>query len=258
MGAVLRDYVLPKTGGKATIGLLDIADLPHVLTLQDETRHALPEAQKMFVLPQTEDYFSKLLTHENGLMLGVSVDGKLIAQMAVMGPVRLEDAIHHNLITRNEVRFHHAGEWERVVMAKSMAVHPDWRGNDLSKLMVETMLSLSQVRAADHVFAQISADNMRSWDIFLRHGFGIVAAAIDPNDHKPRFILQRPALGFALHPHYAVDNIDPTADFAAILRLTDREALVGCPDMGVGFKLAFFASSDQAATWDEKPSAVIA
>lgn len=259
MGIALRNLMLPKAKVEATIWLLEPDDLPKVIALQEETRNALPEAQKMFVLPQQPDYFKKLLAQENGLMLGVVANGHMIAQMAVMGTVRLEDAIHNNLITRNEVHFHHANEWETVVIAKSMAVHPDWRGNDLSATMVEAMLGLPQTRAADHVFAQISADNIRSWDVFLRHGFGIVAAAIDPNDHKARFVLQRPALGFALHPHHAVDDIDPTADFAAILRLTGREALVGRPDLGVGFKLAFYASTEHAAAWDETvPSASIA
>ncbi|MFX5530488.1 GNAT family N-acetyltransferase, partial [Acinetobacter baumannii] len=76
---------------------------------------------------------------------------------------------------------------ELIVVAKSMAVHPDWRGNELSQHMLEAALDQPIASTADHVFAQISVDNVRSWELFLKRGFGVVAAAVDPTDQKPRF-----------------------------------------------------------------------
>jgi GNAT superfamily N-acetyltransferase len=125
----------------------------------------------------------------------VRTSGKLIAQIVLIGPVPLGDAIISSMITRNEVYFHHANEQDQIVIAKSMAVHPEWRGHDLSSIMLTNLLQMQQVRSADHLFAQMSVDNVRSWELFLKNGFGIVAAAIDPNDRKPRFILQRPSMG---------------------------------------------------------------
>jgi GNAT superfamily N-acetyltransferase len=247
-----RDFKLPKNGDEASIDVLGIEHLAQVLALQDATRTALPDAQKMFVLPQSADYFSRLLERKNGLMVGVRAKGQLIAQMAIMGPLTLEDAVTRNAITRNEIPFHHAESADLVVIAKSMSVHPAWRGNELSQHMLEAAIDQPIARTADHVFTQISADNCRSWELFLRHGFGIVAAALDPSDHKPRFVLQKPALGLALHEVASIDNLDPSSDFAAIMRLTGREALVGQLDeIGLSFRLAFHADKNSAASWAE-------
>ena len=248
----IKEIKLPKSNETASVEVLGVEHLAQVLALQDETRNALPESQKMFVLPQQPAYFRDLLSGETGVMVGVRVRGQLVAQMALMGPLKLCDAISRNAITRNEVTLHHAGQFESVVIAKSMTVHPAWRGNELSGIMLESVLTLPMARTADHVFAQISADNIRSWDIFLRNGFGIVAAAIDPQDDKPRFIVQRPALGFALHETAGAYDMDHVSDFAAIVRLTQREALSGRLDDGVAFKLAFYASTEHAASWTEE------
>jgi len=250
---MIREFKLAKSGDTAHIEVLGIEHLAQVLALQDATRSALPDEQKMFVLPQSSEYFARLLERRNGLMVGVRANGQLIAQMAVMGTMTLEDAVTRNAITRNEVPLHHAEGADTIVVAKSMAVHPKWRGNELSQRMLEAALDQPLARTADHVFAQISVDNTLSWDLFLRHGFGIVAAAIDPGDQKPRFILQKPALGHALHTIASIDSLDPSADFAAIMRLTGREALIGQLDEnGLSFRLAFHASSNTAAAWTDE------
>lgn len=252
-----REFNLAKSEERASIVVLGIEHLAQVLALQDETRSALPEAQKMFVLPQSAEYFSRLLERRNGLMIGVRVKGQLVAQMALMGPMTLEDCVSRNAVTRNEIPFHHAEASDLVVIAKSMAVHPDWRGNELSQHMLEAALDEPIARTADHVLAQISVDNVRSWELFLRHGFGIVAAAIDPTDQKPRFILQKPALGLAIHEMSSIDNLDPSSDFAAIMRLTGREALMGKLDEnGNNFRLAFYADKNSAGAWSEEAEAV--
>lgn len=255
---MIRDFQLAKTGDRASIEVLGTEHLAQVLALQDETRSALPEAQKMFVLPQTSAYFTRLLERKNGLMVGVRAKGQMVAQMAMMGPLTLEDAIARNAITRNEIPFHHAENFDLVVIAKSMAVHPDWRGNELSQHMLAAALDQPIARMADHVFAQISVDNARSWELFLRHSFGIVAAAVDPSDQRPRFVLQRPVLGFALHDIPSIDNLDPASDFTAIMRLTGREALIGQLDEGgLNFRLAFHADKNTAAAWSEDEAELV-
>ena len=249
---MIREFKLVKAAETAHIDILGIEHLAQVLALQDATRSALTEEHKMFVLPQSSEYFVRLLERRNGLMVGVRVKGQLIAQMALMGPMTLEDAVNRNTITRNEIPFHHAEASDLTVVAKSMAVHPAWRGNELSQHILEAALDQPLARTADHVFAQISVENARSWELFLRHGFGIVAAAIDPSDLKPRFVLQKPALGLALHAIPSIDNLDPSTDFAAIMRLTGREALIGQLDEhGLNFRLAFHAGKNTAAAWTE-------
>ncbi|MER2520572.1 MAG: GNAT family N-acetyltransferase [Bdellovibrionales bacterium] len=249
----MQTLVLPKSGQTARIGVLGPEHLSQTQVLLAETRAALPEAEKMFVLPQPQSYFENLLARRNGVLLGVTVGDQVVAQMAVMGAMTLDEAIDRNAITRNDVYFHHAVPRDVVAVAKSMSVHPAWRGNALAQIMLKSALDLPMSRAADHMFAQASVDNMRSWSMFLRQGFGVVAAAVDPSDHKPRFVLQRPALGFGLREALSVEGVSPTASFAAIMRLTGREALIGtlAPE-GISFDLSFYASETSAAAWSDE------
>lgn len=244
----LGSFTLPKTGELGMIEILGPSHLPQVLELQEATRAALPEGQKNFVLPQTAAYFEKFLSRKEGVMVGVLVNERLVSQIAIMGPLTLAEAVGRHVITRNNIEFYHAGAVDSVVVAKSMAVRPDYRGNELSQHMLAALLDLPFVRAADHVFAQMSVENMRSWELFLRHGFGIVAGALDPGDHKPRFVLQRPALGFAFDMAPSADEVDPLADFAAIMRMTQK-GLIGRLDESAVLsmlRLAFFADADMA------------
>jgi GNAT superfamily N-acetyltransferase len=209
----------------------------------------------MFVLPQPAGYFEKFLAGQGGTIIGFRAEGNLVGQIVLMGPMTLEEAIDKNAITRSEVTFHHANPSEPVVIAKSMAVHPDWQGNGLSQHLLQTALAQPMARAADHVFAQVSAGNMRSWELFLRNGFGIVAAGLDPGDGQPRFVLQKPASGFALYPMASADDVDPVKDFSSIMRLTQREGLIGRPEamtMGPISGLAFYAHAEGAASWSDK------
>jgi ribosomal protein S18 acetylase RimI-like enzyme len=244
---MFNQFKLPKTGETAGAELLTPAHLEEVLALHETTRAALPTEQKMFVLPQKPDYFEKFLTQKDGVMLGIIAGEKLIAQLAIMGPLPLEDVIGKHAITRNEIAFHHVGALDQIVVIKSMAVHPDYRGNELSQHILAAALDLPFVRQADQVFCQISVDNNRSWELFLKNGFGIVGAGVDPGDQKARFILQKPANGFSFDQAPSADDVDPVEDFPAIARLTQREGLIGLIDEDAptpGPRLAFSASTE--------------
>jgi ribosomal protein S18 acetylase RimI-like enzyme len=246
--AMLNQFQLSKTRESATIEVLNSSHLGDALALHEATRAALPLEQKMFVLPQKPDYFEKFLAQRNGLMLGVRANGKLVAQLVVMGPLSLEEVIGKRAVTRNDIAFHHVGALDSIVAIKSMAVHPDFRGNELSQHILLAALELPLAQNADHIFAQISVDNARSWELFLKNGFGIVGAAVDPGDQKPRFILQKPADGFTFDMAPSADEVDPVEDFPAIMRLTQREALIGRIDEatsnGQSLRLAFSASTE--------------
>jgi ribosomal protein S18 acetylase RimI-like enzyme len=245
---MIKQFTLPKSGATATIETLAPRHLPQVLALHDATRAALPDDQKMFVLPQPTGYFEKFLDGKNGIMLGVSTNGQLVAQLVIMGPLALEDVVTKRAVTRNSIPFHHVGVFDTVVAIKSMAVHPDFRGNELSQHILAAALEEPLLQKADHAFAQISSNNQRSWELFLRNGFGIVAAAIDPEDQKGRFILQRPIEGFSFDMAPSADDVDAVKDFPAIMQLTQREALIGrldeFPAIGGGLRLAFSADAE--------------
>jgi GNAT superfamily N-acetyltransferase len=240
----MKEYTLPRTGGMARIGILDGDDLSAVLALQEATRAALPADKKMFILPQGTAYFQNFLTRQTGMMIGIRTEGILIGQMALMGPMDLREAIALRCITPNDVAFHHAALTDSVVIFKSLAAHPDWRGNDIAKALVEFALELPLTRVTDHVFARISVGNKRSWDVFARHGLGIVVAEYDQKDSQPRFIFQKPSFGFDFAPAIIADEVDPKEDFQAIVNLTQREGLVGVYEEGSHEKLAFIRSRE--------------
>ncbi|MGE3622803.1 MAG: GNAT family N-acetyltransferase [Bdellovibrionales bacterium] len=246
--AMKNEFTLPKSGETAKIEVLKPAHLEQALALHEATRAALPDAQKMFVLPQAPDYFKKFLNKKAGAMLGVMAGDRLVAQLVVMGPLSLEDILSNKAVTRNDVAFHHVGVMDKAAVIKSMAVHPDYRGNELSQHILAAALNLPLLRKADHAFAQISANNARSWELFLRNGFGIVGAGIDPGDNQPRFILQKPLAGFSFDFAPSADDVDPAGDFQAIIRLTQREGLIGRIDEDATLlgelRLAFSASTD--------------
>jgi len=240
----MTTFTLPKIGEMAELSVLADLDLSDVCALQEASRAALPEDKKRFILPQSAAYFQNLLMRQTGKMIGIRTDGKLIAQMALYGPIELREAIALKLITRNDVPFHHASLPDRVVIFKSMVSHPDWRGNDLGKNMISFALKTQLVRGADHVFAQISTGNKRSWDVFARQKFGIVAAAHDPEDGMPRFIFQKPAFDFDFSPEIIADDVDPIIDFPAIITLTQREGLIGMYGEHAVDKLIFLRSRE--------------
>jgi hypothetical protein len=243
----MTEFVLPKTGGVAKIDVLGPSDLPDVLALHETTRAALPADKKRFILPQSTDYFQNLLDGTTGLMIGIRAeDGLLLAQMALMGPMPLREAIASHMITHNdEIPFHHAGLGDSVLICKSITSLPDWRGNDLAKNLVTFAIELPIAKITDHMFAQISVGNKRSWDTFVHQGFGIVAAAYDPDDGLPRFIFQKPQFGWDFEPQIMADEVDPASDFQAIVSLTQREALVGIYQEGSRDKLVFLRNQEE-------------
>ncbi len=243
----MNEFTLPKTGGVAQVDILGDSDLQDVIALHDATRAALPTDKKRFILPQNPSYFMGLLNRTTGLMAGIRTDGKLVGQVGLMGPMPLRDAIAKNMITHNEdVPFHHAALSDSIVVVKSLSTHPDWRGNDLANQLVSFCTNAPMCRMAHHMFAQISVGNKRSWDTFVRkNGFGIVAAAYDPDDGMPRFIFQRPSFGWDFEPQIMADEVEPLEDFPAILSLTQREGLIGVYQEGSTDKLAFLRNREE-------------
>lgn len=253
---MVRQFLLPKVDSLATAQILDTSYLAQVLALQEETCAALPESQKRFLLPRNADYFRDFLSGKGGHMIGMIHNGCLIGQLVMRGPASLEEAVKTQSITRNDFAFHHAAPTDDVMVMKSVAVHPNWRGNDIAPNLLRTALEQTETGASDHVFAQVSAENIRSWEMFLQLGFGIVAAGIDPVDSRPRFVLQHPTSGFAAHHAVNVKSLDPITDFASIMRLTNFEALIGQIDTSsLSLRLTFHSSADNASVWSESATA---
>ena len=235
----MHEIVLKKANVTAQVDILSMKDLPSVVSLHNNTIASLPEDKKRFVLPQTEDYFSNLLSELTGVMVGLKVKGELIAQIALVGELSIDETVERKLLTKNNVSFHHVNSEDSIVIVKSLVSNPDWRGNDLCSHIIKESFKTPLVLSSDHLLTQISADNECSVKKFLGYGFGIVAAGYDPIDTLPRLIFQKPVAGFNFVPNVVADDVDPVADFSAIMKLTERQALVGVLEDNLHDSLSF-------------------
>ncbi|MFA5041539.1 MAG: hypothetical protein WC464_07900 [Bdellovibrionales bacterium] len=243
----MKKYLPLKTGGTATIDILKDGDLADVMALHDEARAAMLADGEGTLQPQGEAYFRNLLSRVTGLMVGARDTGKMVAQMAVIGPMTLREAIALHVITRNDIAYHHASMDDNVIVFKSLAVHPIWRDNELEKHLIAFASWLPASQVVDHIFSQTSVSASRSWEAFVRQKFGIVAAAKDPQDGQPRFILQKPSFGFDFEPHIIADDVDPVSDFSGIVSLTQREGLVGLYENNAALKLSFMRNREEVS-----------
>jgi len=235
---------LHTTGHKAVIAPLTSADLVDVLALQETARALLPAEMKGFVPVQSVAYFQNMLSDITGQMIGIRCEGRLVAHISVIGPMELREAIAMRLITNNDIPFHHATLTDTIIVLANKLTHPDWRGYGFGAALLEAAMSLPLAQTSDHIFAQIPVGDRRSWDAYMRQGFGIVAAGYEPQDKHPHFILQKPAFGFDFSPAIIADEVDPSEDFSAIVNLTKREALVGVFEAPEATTLSFMRNRE--------------
>ena len=240
----MTEYTLPTTGGTAQFDILDAPVLSDILALQEAARAALPAEARALFQPLGTAFFQNLLTRQTGLMIGIRKDNKLIAQMGLVGPMELREAVALHIITDNDIVFSHAALTDSVIIFKGLSTHPSWRSDDLEKSLVSYALGLPFCQVIGHVFAQAPVGDKSHWNAFATQGFGIVAAAYDAKDSRSRFIFQKPAFGFDFSPAIIADDVDPVLDFPAIINLTQREALVGIYEEGSTTRLAFFRNRE--------------
>ncbi len=240
----MKDFLLPKTGGLAAIDVLDESDITDVLALHETARAALPADKKHFVPAQGTAFYQNFLSRQTGLMIGIRYSRKIIAQMTMESPMPLREAIALHVITNNDIRYFHASLDDNIVVFRSIETHPEFRGNNLEQYLLNFASELPFAHVADHLFAQVAANDKRVWNAYASFKFGIVGAAYDTQDKQPRFIFQKPAFGFDLVPDLIADEVDPMADFPAIIALTQREGLVGYYESGSKERLSFLRNRE--------------
>jgi hypothetical protein len=240
----MQKSITLRAGGSAFIDQLGASDLPEVLALQDAAYASLSLTLKSATRFQSTAYFQNLLTRQTGVMVGVRTEGKLIAQLCLLGPMDVSEAIALHVVTDNDVPFSHAALTDSVIVFKDMSVHPHWRDTNLEASLVAYALELPMCRIANHIFTQVFAEDKKSHDTYALQGFGLVAAAEDLKSRQPTFIFQKPIFGFDFSPTIIVDDVDPILDFSAIVNLTQRDALVGLYEKGSNDRLEFFRNRD--------------
>jgi ribosomal protein S18 acetylase RimI-like enzyme len=110
----------------------------------------------------------KINIHQKGRIFGVFVENELIAYRAVYFP-DLDDHVfnfgHHIRLPMEEMK--------KVANFQCVAVHPDYRGNELAVKLKNIALRLLSDLGYRHIFATVSPFNFHSLRILLNSKFVI-------------------------------------------------------------------------------------
>lgn len=146
--------ILKKTNETFDIRLLTINNLDEIMNLQNEVYDNLIDKSKLERLSEKE---FKFILSDNGLMIGVYVDNKLIAIRALLVPKN--DSNHLGVIIGLEEAY-----LDKVIYQEISFVHPNYQGNGLQKLMAkEIMNELDKTKHSYlYVCATVDPENIPS------------------------------------------------------------------------------------------------
>jgi len=159
-----------------TIKILKISDLKQVLALQDRVIAALPDSEKNFILPVSEQTFEQYLHSTMHHVIGMFNSGdKLIAQSVLHYPDDL--AIETDLSC-----FNYPDNLNQCVVIGSVCVDPYYRGANRMQNLIKFCKEYSDDAQRPTRLATVERHNAPSAGTFLKAAFNITDAGIDPTD----------------------------------------------------------------------------
>ena len=141
--------------------LLDETHIPELITLQQEVVDALQD--KAILQPLDIEELSFILSG-NGLMIGVFVEGKLIAFRALLEPMIDEEHLGYDIGLKTEA------ELRKVLYQEISNVHPDYRGYGLQRKMADIIMQQVDESKFNTICATVMPGNIASLkDKFSQH-----------------------------------------------------------------------------------------
>lgn len=180
---------LEKSNTPYTVVLLNEDDIPDILALQQKVFDALPEEQKSFILPKSPEFFEQHFEKGDNAMLGIFVNGDLIAQSIILNPSQ-------QYPSTGMVDMETVDSPETLSIIEGVLVDADYRGNNLMQKMVDHWLDYVEGIGRTHVIAEIAVDNPYSWGVFLEKGMTLHSMGTDPDDGTVLY-----------NAHETIDNI---------------------------------------------------
>lgn len=162
--------------------LLNLNNLKDIMKLQNTVYKQLIDKSRLERL--TEEEYSFILS-DNGLMIGIYVDNKLIAIRALLLPA--EDPDHLGLaIGLGET------ELNKVIYQEISFVHPDYQGNGLQKLMAELIMKELHKKEYSYTYicATVASDNIPSLKDKFSQGMEL-RAFVTIYDEKQRYVFAK-------------------------------------------------------------------
>ena len=141
--------------------LLDETHIPELITLQQEVVDALPD--KAILQPLDNEELSFILSG-HGLMIGVFIEGKLIAFRALLEPMIDEEHLGYDIGLKTE------DELRKVLYQEISNVHPGYRGYRLQRTMADIIMQQVDESKFNTVCATVMPGNIASLkDKFSQH-----------------------------------------------------------------------------------------
>lgn len=138
---------------KFNVYLLNESHIPQLMSLQQEVVEALPDKAILQPLDERELGF---ILKGNGLMIGVFVEGKLIAFRALLEPVIDEEHLGYDIGLQTE------DELKKVLYQEISNVHPQYRGYGLQRTMADIIMQQVDLAKFNVVCATVMPGNIAS------------------------------------------------------------------------------------------------
>ena len=143
------------------VKLLNESYIPQLMDLQQQVVEALPDKAILQPLDEGELVF---ILKGNGLMIGVFVEGKLIAFRALLEPVIDGEHLGYDIGMQTE------DELKKVLYQEISNVHPQYRGFGLQRTMADNIMQKVDSTKYNVVCATVMPGNIASMkDKFSQH-----------------------------------------------------------------------------------------
>lgn len=225
---IFKTGSLIKTGQSYQIVLQTAADIDAMLALQAVVMDTLSSEEKSYLVPKDRAFFEKHFASDN-LVLGIKVDGQLVAQSVIVNPTRKNPKTGMTDMPGRLAP-------ERVTVIQGVIVHPDFRGNRLMTRMVDAWLNIARSEGRRHAIAEVTSDNHFSWSVFMKEGLHLHSIGYDPEDAVHLYNMHasvKQLITARLHP--AFNSVAPKNDLgkptAANTDIAGQKKL-----LGLGFK----------------------
>ena len=161
-----------------TVQFLGPDDIPAFLKLQDKVLKSLPDEQKHFLKPRSEE---DLVDHMGARMPVIGVkdnDGKLVAQCIIAYP-RHADAV------KNLEGYPINGAAPVTAIVQSLSVDPSHAGKGLSRMILDTAKDVAAQAGLTQILSKVADANASSSRSFMNSAFEKAAAGLDPKKGYP-------------------------------------------------------------------------